>query len=645
MAPFFLFAVLLRRRAVLPAGAAPDHPAMPESPLPARASPWEWTRAALLSANLLWTALCLGGVLPGARAVTSVLTAALVAAHLLDPARGVRAHAAGWLFLPFLAYAACNVAWVTPVRWLGWTDWINWAQFAAVFWVVLNGLRAPYCRRLLCALLAGIGVLAGVLAAYQHFVKPDWIMLGRTQAEQYIGRSSGLFGIPNSLGVLMALLIPPVGYLAFQSRRPAAVRIVCGIALCALATGFVLAISRGAWFSLAAAFFLRALLSPGRRLGHRIAAAAGAVAASFAIAAFLYVAFPLMRERAQQLVTDVGERTRPIMWRGAFRIFEAHPVLGGGAGSFDILFEPYRPAGYRDEPVYAHCDYLNTLCDYGAVGFVLLFGPAAILAWRLARARGLAGAGFTGLLAFAIHLLVDFHLKIPALAMIVATVAALVTQEAWPGGEEPVKAAAGAKRLAAGCAAAAVMAFALLWALPKFRGDELRRSAREKVDRIARSGADIAKEGATLSGVRAGLARAVVLDPQNGQAWSDKAYADSLWAFVKPEERVELGVEASRDGERAVALCPVDAEFWIRRGMGLDMQHRWIDGGDCFIKALALAPMRADVWYYQAYHLSLAPNQIGPAMAAAEVSLQLDPGFLLAQSLRQRLETRLKQRS
>ena len=49
-------------------------------------------------------------------------------------------------------------------------------------------------------------------------------MLGRTQADQYIGRSSGPFGIPNSLGVFMALLIPPVGAQAFGPGRTRAVR-------------------------------------------------------------------------------------------------------------------------------------------------------------------------------------------------------------------------------------------------------------------------------------------------------------------------------------------------------------------------------------------------------------------------------------
>jgi hypothetical protein len=161
---------------------------------------------------------------------------------------------------------------------------------------------------------------------------------------------------------------------------------------------------------------------------------------------------------------------------------------------------------------------------------------------------------------------------------------------------------------------------------------------------MAASGVDVSGQRDVLAAVRAGLARAVQLDPSNAQTWSDKAYANSLWALVNPPQTEELGAEVGHDADRALGLCAVVAEFWIRKGTGYDMQHRWVEGGDCFVRALQLAPVRADVWYYQAYHLSLASAESGPAMAAAEVSLRLDPGFLLAQVLRQRLAIQLQQR-
>ena len=605
---------------------------------------FEGARVALLAGNIAWTTLCLGGFLPGTRVWMAALTGALVAVHLVDPWRGARAHAAGWLFVPFLAYAAANAAWVTPVRWLGWTDWLNWAQAAAVFWVVLNGVTLPACRRFLCGFLVVLGAVAALLACYQHFVRPDWLMLGRTQAAQFIGRSSGPFGIPNSLGALMALLIPPVGALALGRGRPAGLRALCAGALLALGAGFVLAVSRGAWIALPAAFALKPLLTPGRSFGRRLAAGAAASAAAAAVAAAAYCSFPLMRARVDQLVRDAGERSRPAMWRGAWKIFEAHPALGGGAGSYDALFEAYRLEGNRDQPVYAHCDYLNTLCDYGAVGFALLFGAAAIVGWRCAGSGGLAGAAVTGLLAFAIHLSVDFHLKIPALAMIVATIGALVTGEAWAGASATQRAPGPLARAIALLVAAAAIGSVNFWAIPKYEADEARRQAREKIDRLARAGADVSGERAAIAGTRVLLGRAVALDPANAQAWSDRAYADSLWALVSPSRTMELGIEAARDAGRALDLCKVVSEFWIRRGVGLDMQGRWREAGDDFARALQLAPARADCWYYQAYHLSLSPAQIGPSLEAADHCLRLDPGFLLAQSLRQRLASRLQQK-
>jgi len=129
----------------------------------------------------------------------------------------------------------------------------------------------------------------------------------------------------------------------------------------------------------------------------------------------------------------------------------------------------------------------------------------------------------------------------------------------------------------------------------------------------------------------------VAMDPYNAQAWSDRAYADSLWGLVEPSQTKSLGVQVEGEGKTAIGISPIVAEFWIREGAGLDMQGKWLEGGECSARALRLAPGRADIWYYQAYHFSLDPIEKGPAIAAADFSLRLDPSFLLAQALRQRL--------
>ncbi|MSU69970.1 MAG: hypothetical protein EXS39_04190 [Opitutaceae bacterium] len=169
---------------------------MPTLDSPNRANYWPWLQVALLVANLCWTTLCLGGYRPETMVVTSALSGLSLLVHFsgrafltADDARksvpaALRLHPAGWLFLPFLAYAAGNAAWITPVPWSGWHDWLVWAQMIAVFWVVLNDVRAPAARATLLGALLALGVAAVALAGYQRLVKPDWLMLDRTQAPQ-----------------------------------------------------------------------------------------------------------------------------------------------------------------------------------------------------------------------------------------------------------------------------------------------------------------------------------------------------------------------------------------------------------------------------------------------------------------------------
>ena len=106
----------------------------------------EWLVALLLATNLVWTTLCLGGYRPETMALSWPLTGAALAVQLGFAAwRRQRPHPAGLWLLPFLGYAAFNVAAVSPVPWLGWRDWLGWAQMIAVFWLMVNGLtrRGP----------------------------------------------------------------------------------------------------------------------------------------------------------------------------------------------------------------------------------------------------------------------------------------------------------------------------------------------------------------------------------------------------------------------------------------------------------------------------------------------------------------------
>ena len=648
MTPFFFSERAARARSV---GA---HLQATPSSFP-RASAWEWTQTGLLVANLIWTTLCLGGYRADTLVVTTTLTGVLLLVHFLGRAweknGGQSAvHPAGWWLLPFLAYALANVLWVTPVRWLGWLDWLGWAQMIAVFWVVLNGLRSRMPRRVVFFTLVLLAIVGVLLACYQRFMRPDWIMLGRTSAGHLEGRASGSFGIPNSFAGFLLLLLPAVAGLVFRRSATPAERVWWGWVAVVLLFGLVLTISRGAWLALLVAATAWPLVFARESWGRRIRRAAVIMLAVAAVGAAIFWQSPKVRARFTALVVQSGEVTRPFMWRGAWQLFRDEPVFGTGAGSYNVLFERKRPEGFRDEPLWAHNEYLNTLSDYGAAGFSLFFGACFAIIMRcgwkprdetprrrdwLDSATVISGFGI-GLLAFSLQMALDFHLKIPALALSFATIAALAVRRAWPC-EAAVAPPRSLSPIATSIVAVASVSAALVFLVPMLRAEGLRQRARRTIDQLAVQAPDKALYAARLPAVRADLAKAKRLHPTNAQAWSDFSYATALWAWVEPERTAGLGREAEQSADAALRVSPACHEFWVRRGVARDMQGRWGDASKDFAQAVSLAPHDALTWYYYADHLSRVKWASEPAEAALAFCLRLDPGNRAGLALRQRL--------
>jgi hypothetical protein len=345
------------------------------------------------------------------------------------------------------------------------------------------------------------------------------------------------------------------------------------------------------------------------------------------------------------------------MWRGAWEIFRESPATGSGAGSYNVVFERHRPEKFQDEPVWAHNDYLNTLSDYGAVGFALFFGACGVIAWGCGRGEKHPppgrrfGGGATddriviqgvaaGVVAFALQLFVDFHFKIPALALAFAVFSALAVQRTWP--ERRWSWAWSAKWETDACVVAAtfVVASTIWFVNPLYRGEALRHAGRQAIERLGRESFHASRWAEVTGDARAALEQAVAIAPGNAGAWADLSYAISVRAHVEPARTPELGREAARAADQALAISQAVPEFWVRRAVALDMQDRHLEAGSAMIRALQLAPANARIWYYHAFHLSLGKNETARALAAVAFCLRLDPGIAQAQALRQRLADR-----
>lgn len=628
--------------------ASANAPAAEPPALARAADTGEWLLTLGLAATLAWTTLCLGGYLAETMVWSARATWALAALGAVLLA--LRPRALDWralLPVPFLLFALASVLWLAPAKWLAWREWLLWFQMWLWFALALHFARSRAQTWTLVGTLAVLALAGVAMAAYQRFVDPKWMMLGRTQAEQFWTRSAGMFGIPNSLAALLELVLP-LCLVWFGSRAVSVTgKILCGWFAAVCLFGLVLTGSRGGWIGAAAALALWPVLTS-RTARRGASGAAGVLAVLAAGLVALYFFSDAARERIAPFLRGEFESSRPIIWRVGLHVWQTAPWCGTGAASYNVVFDRFRPVGFVNEPDWAHNDYLNTLSDYGVVGFALWAAAGAAILWLGWRAiveqrRGakpgdaaLASwrwrlAWWLALVAFAAHLFVDFHTKIPALAYAAALVAALALRrnDDAPAGS-PFRATATlcVVPLVGALAACTVRGEAL------YRSEALRFEARRGIDRVAlgRATLDDAVPVALLR-----FQAAVKIDPQNGRAWSDLAYATALSWHVTHGNAAAIGRRAEAAAVRAIALCPVTAEAWIRQAVALDMQGRRGEAAQSFRRAVSLAPHTAEWHYYYAHHLSTEPDRKAEALAELETCLALDPANPEAKSLRARL--------
>jgi hypothetical protein len=119
---------------------------------------------------------------------------------------------------------------------------------------------------------------------------------------------------------------------------------------------------------------------------------------------------------------DPGNDGRIPLWRVAWHRFEAAPVLGQGAGTFQNSWAQYQSAGVGSV-VNAHSLYFETLDELGIVGLVLLVSVILmILVATAMHARGpsrpLYAVVVAVLLAWAVHAGVDWDWQMPVVTVV-----------------------------------------------------------------------------------------------------------------------------------------------------------------------------------------------------------------------------------
>lgn len=111
------------------------------------------------------------------------------------------------------------------------------------------------------------------------------------------------------------------------------------------------------------------------------------------------------------------------------------PWFGHGGGTYFLVLPSVKPAGFPNHWDHAHNDYVEVAVNTGLLGLALWLMLGLTTAWRAARMlrdsqprlnRGIGAAALMALSCMGLHSMVDFNLQIPANAMTLLALLALV---------------------------------------------------------------------------------------------------------------------------------------------------------------------------------------------------------------------------
>lgn len=283
-------------------------------------------------------------------------------------------------------------------------------------------------------------LLNAVYGLANYLTKGD-LLFFKPAMHDYLNAVSGTYVNKNHFAGLIEMALPIAAYMAMgRVRRIAGSHklrlhevtmqrwvLIDIVVVAVLAIALVLTVSRGALLSMmVAALTGWLLLSDKRQIsGNAIRYLALLLAVVFGL--FLYLGLGEIAGMYSARGLALGARID--LWMSSLQAYPQYWLLGGGAGAFEALFEPFK-VPELGVAIYdhAHNDYIEYLLTTGP------FGLAAILLLAFIGLRGLlrreavhrgehrskyvSRGLLIGGLSFCVHGLVDFNFQIPANAAI-----------------------------------------------------------------------------------------------------------------------------------------------------------------------------------------------------------------------------------
>ncbi len=350
-----------------------------------------------------------------------------------------------WAVLAFIAYALVRCRWVD----LAYPAWLELNQvlvYGALFFALVNNVRHRSSTTFLCFALIALGTALSIFAIYQavtHYPK----IFNFIKPQNYLDRGSGTFINPNHFAGFLGMIAPLALAYALMGRFKPVTKVLLGYALLLLLAGVGVTFSRGGIIATAAAITLFLIFLVFQR-DYWIRAIL--LLAGIGLAAFLFVnnATLVQKRFAGGMSAGFGNAAqdgRLAYWNIATQLYHENVAWGIGPAHFNYEFWRHAPTNMLAVPEYVHNDYLQTLCEWGAVGMGIIAAACVLLllgilkTWPHVRrdpnelggkhstkAAFLLGAAFA-LAALLFHSFVDFNMHIPINAIIAIVLMALIS--------------------------------------------------------------------------------------------------------------------------------------------------------------------------------------------------------------------------
>ena len=495
-----------------------------------------------------------------------------------------------WAALAFLLYAIARYCFA-DIEYAGRQELIHILVYGFLFFAILNNLHGQESVQIISLTMVFLAMAISSYAVYQY-------LTGSTRVwhvfSQYPHRASGTYICPNHLGGFLEALLPlGLGY-TIAGRLNAVMKIFLAYAALVIFAGIFATVSRGAWLATAVAsvgFFGLLVSQRNYRLpaflflGILLGAAVVFMPRSYAF-----------QERYKRLIQDgrLDDDLRFFMWEPAVKVWQENPWWGAGPAHFDYRFRQHRPEAVQLSPDRVHNDFLNVLADWGVAGAGLLtavwglLGLGVLKTWRLVRGTADLGGKKTsnrlafvigasiGLFAILLHSCVDYNLYIPANAMMIVALVALLsshlrfaTERYWVTAMPWTKA----------------LASAILLAGAIYLGQQSFRRARENFW-LARAALASSYSPAQV----ALLEKAFAIEPKNFDTAYNIGYAYRVQSHEGAENYKDLAAIAMRWFQRGMILNRWDGNNFLWYGWCLDWTGRQNESESCFSKAEELDP-------------------------------------------------------